>query len=125
MPETRPGHGESRITTPGDAAFDRFYCLRGLGLLALAAAGRGHVDRRGVGHVARLRLTAEGEHGLVGGRALLAVPALDVDDDDLARLQLAEQDLLRQLVLDLALDGAAQRPGTQHLVEPAGGEQLL
>jgi hypothetical protein len=37
------------------------------------------------------------------------VETLDVHDDDLARLHLAEQGLLRELVLDLALDRAAHR----------------
>src|SRR5690606_16141642 len=60
-------------------------------LAAFATAGRGHVDRRSVRHGLRLRLTAEGELGLVDGRVGLAVPALDVDHDDLARLDLAEQ----------------------------------
>src|SRR4051794_15891035 len=87
-------------------------------------------DRRGVGHhYDRLRLTAKGELGLVvgGPRALggVRVHTLDVHDHDLAALDLAEEDLLRELVLDLALDRPAQRPGTQHGVEPAAREQRL
>jgi len=39
-------------------------------------------------------------------------------------LELSEQDLLRQLVLDLALNGSAQRPGTEHRVETPLGQQL-
>src|SRR6186713_566389 len=53
------------------------------------------------------------------------VHVLDVHDHDLAALDLAEEDLLRQLVLDLALDGPAQRPGALHGVEPAPCEQRL
>src|SRR5215213_9477574 len=96
--------------------------LRSLGLggrAFLVAVGAREGDRRGVGDGDRLRLTAEGE---LLRRALGVV---DVHHDDLTSGQLAVEDLLRQRVLDLALDGPAQRPGTQHRVEPAGGEQLL
>jgi hypothetical protein len=54
-----------------------------------------------------------------------APSAVDVHHDDLTGGQLAVEDLLRQRVLDLALDGPAQRPGTQHRVEPAVRQQLL
>src|SRR5690606_25275544 len=77
---------------------------RFLGLLLLRLAGRllaargGDAHRRGVRDVQRLGLTAEGEPGLIV--ALVAdLPTLDVHDDDLAGLDLAEQDLLGQLVL--------------------------
>ena len=51
--------------------------------------------------------------------------ALGVDDDDLARLELAEQDLLRQVILDLPLDRPPQRPGAEHRVVAPLGQQLL
>src|SRR5436190_23441764 len=41
--------------------------------------------------------------------------ALHIDCDDLAGLQLTEEDLLRQAVLDLPLDRAAERPRAEHL----------
>src|SRR5690606_27975169 len=80
------------------------------------SAGR-LLDRRDVGQ-RRLLLTAEGE-GL--GLAL----ALGVHDHDVTGAQLAEEDLLRQRVLDLALDGPAQRPGAQHGVVALLGQQFL
>src|SRR4029450_1397362 len=51
--------------------------------------------------------------------------ALDIDDDDLAGLELAKKDLLRQGVLDLPLDRAAQRPGAEHGVESMVSKQFL
>ena len=48
-----------------------------------------------------------------------------VDNDLLAALDLPEEDLLAQGVLDVALDGAAQRAGAEHRVEAALGQQLL
>src|SRR5947207_2855347 len=75
---------------------------------------RADAHRRGVRDLGRLALTAEGEAGVLALVAFFPGPALDVDQDDLAGLDLAEEDLLRQLVLDLALDGPAQRPGTEH-----------
>src|SRR4051812_3508371 len=51
--------------------------------------------------------------------------ALGVDDDRLARVELLPQDLLRQRVLDVTLDGAAQRPGAQRRVVALLGEQVL
>src|SRR5882672_4812686 len=80
----------------------------------------------GVGHADRwFWLASEGEPGLVGRGAggVGRVEAVGVDDHDLARLEFAEKDLLRQLVLDLALDGAAQRPRPQHRVETTPGQQ--
>ena len=41
---------------------------------------------------------------------------LDVDDDRLAGAELLPQELLRQRVLDQALDGAAERPGAERRV---------
>ncbi|MFD0429982.1 D-alanyl-D-alanine carboxypeptidase/D-alanyl-D-alanine-endopeptidase [Streptomyces zhihengii] len=69
------------------------------------AAGR-LLDRRDV-RQRGLLLAAEGE-------LLLLTLALGVDDHDVTGAQLAEEDLLRQDVLDLALDRPAQRPGAQH-----------
>src|SRR5690625_1814051 len=63
----------------------------------LAGAGGRLLDLRGVRHVGRLRNPLEGE-GRVGPRAL------GVDHDDLAGLEVAEEDLLGELVLDIALD---------------------
>jgi len=77
----------------------------------------------GVGHRGGLGFAAEGERGIFPGA--VAVPARDVDDHDLAGLDLSEQDLLRQLVFDLALNGASQRSGTEHGVEATLGQQLL
>src|SRR5690606_2345473 len=51
--------------------------------------------------------------------------AFSIHADDLPGDQLAKQDLLAQRVLDLALQGTAQRPGTQHGVVALLGEQLL
>ena len=51
--------------------------------------------------------------------------ALDVDDDDLPRADVVEQDLLRELILDLALDRPTQRTRTQHRIKATLGEQLL
>src|SRR3954470_8484132 len=90
--------------------------LRGRALLVTLGAREG--DRRGVGQVDRLGLATERE-------LLVRVLALDVHHDDLTRGQLAVEDLLAQRVLDLALDGPAQRPGTQDRVEAAVGQQLL
>src|SRR5215210_2772899 len=75
------------------------------------------LDRRRV-RQRRLLLAGEGERRLVAlaGR---------IDQDDLTGAHLAEEDLLGQDVFDLALDGAAQRPGTEHGVVALLGEQLL
>src|SRR5687768_3338346 len=69
-------------------------------------AGPRRLDRRQLGDAG---LRGAAEHEL----RVLAL-ALDVHNHDLAGSQLAVEDLLRKSVLDLALDGAAQRPGTQH-----------
>src|SRR6516164_1234611 len=98
-----------------------FACGRPAG--AAAAGGRlgrrDSGDRRRVGDDRlRLRHADEGELRLFPG-------ALDVDDHDVARPQLAEQDLLGQAVLDLPLDRAAQRTGAEHRIVAALGEQIL
>src|SRR5699024_1419609 len=61
------------------------------------------------------------------GEGELAEQALagGVHDDLLAGVQLAVEDLLRELVLDLPLDRAAQRPGPEHRVVPTLGDQLV
>src|SRR5690625_4696615 len=51
--------------------------------------------------------------------------ALDIHDHDLTAAELAEENLLRERVLDLALDRPAQWPGTEHRIEAAFGGQLL
>src|SRR5262249_39776550 len=61
-------------------------------------------------------------HALERELCLLAL-AFDIDDDDLAGPHLAEQDLLRQHVLDRPLDSPAQRPGPEHRVVATLGEQ--
>src|SRR5690625_4283709 len=65
-----------------------------------------------------LRVAAEREPAT---RAL----ALDVHDHDLTAAELAEENLLRERVLDLALDRPAQWPGTEHRIEAVFGGQLL
>ncbi len=102
-----PGQPLSRLTPGG---------LRLLAQVRAGAAGR-LLDRRDVGE-GRLLLTPEGE-GL--GVAL----ALGVHDHDVTGAQLAEEDLLRQRVLDLALDRATQRTRAQHRVVALLGQQLL
>src|SRR5262249_57974309 len=89
--------------------------LRPLELLAV---------RSGLGQIRfgrRLAGSGEGEHRVLAGA--FAVPVVDVDGDDLSRPDLLEEDLLRELVLDLTLDGAPQRPSTQHRVEATLGQQ--
>src|SRR5699024_2132048 len=51
--------------------------------------------------------------------------ALDVHDHDLTAAELAEENLLGERVLDLALDRPAQWPGTEHRIEAVFGGQLL
>src|SRR5699024_7071451 len=55
----------------------------------------------------------------------LAIPAIDINGDDLAGTDLAEEDLLRHRVLDLTLDGTTQWSCTQYRIETAGGQQCL
>src|SRR5699024_11829453 len=89
----------------------------------LAGGGLRQLRRRARTDCQRLLLvlllvhTGEGElaeQALAGG----------VHDDLLAGVQLAVEDLLRELVLDLPLDRAAQRPGPEHRVVPTLGAQL-
>src|SRR6478736_5400330 len=64
--------------------------------------------------------------GHVGeGERLRLALALGVDLDVLAGREVPEQDPLRQGVLDLALDGAAQRTRTEHGAVALLGEQVL
>src|SRR5690606_11423281 len=72
---------------------------------------------RGVGHLVDV-LADEDELGVV---AL----ALDRHLHDLTRTEIAVEDLLRQRVLQLALDRTAQRPRAHDRVVAAVGEQLL
>src|SRR5215470_1214710 len=48
-----------------------------------------------------------------------------VDDDRLARVELLPEDLLRERILDEALDRTTQRPGTERRVVTLLGEQQL
>src|SRR5690606_20122782 len=134
----RPGDGTGEAAGPGaplgstGPCHGRYRSGAGLQLSAAArtAAGRGgrqlpllHRGRPGDAH----RL-GRGDLALVQAaeRELPEEPlALGVDLDGLTRLELAVEDLLRQDVLDLPLDGAAQRPGTEDGVVATLGEQLL
>src|SRR5262245_65474512 len=87
----------------------RARCLAALWRLDTSTSSLGELHRRRVRHHLGLG------HALEGELAFLTLP-VGVDHDDLAGLDLTEQDLLRQLVLDLALDGPAQRPGAEHRV---------
>src|SRR5271166_1514903 len=71
----------------------------------------------------RLAGSGEREHRVLAGA--FAVPVVHVDGHDLSRSDLLEENLLRELVLDLALDGAPQRASTQHRVEATLGQQCL
>src|SRR4051812_13594894 len=70
--------------------------------------------------VRRVRVGHVGE-----GELLRLALALRVDPDVLPGAELGEEDLLGQGVLDLALDGAAQRARTEHGVVALLGEQVL
>ena len=101
----------------------RTYCLA-LGCATqrprppFAAAGRLDLgSRRGVGH-RRASATPVKVNFAVGPRPRRR-PRRST------RTELAEQDLLRQRVLDLALDRAAQRPRTEHRVVTPLAQQLL
>ncbi|CKS72313.1 Protein of uncharacterised function (DUF3170) [Mycobacterium tuberculosis] len=71
----------------------------------------------------RLAGTGEGEHRVLAGT--FTVPVVHVDGDHLTRPDLLEEDLLRELIFDLTLDGAPQRAGPQHRVEATLGQQRL
>src|SRR5690606_26261073 len=87
------------------------------GRSVLVEVDRALDGRRAVGDRVRLRDALEGELGGLRRRVLvLGVEALGAHDHDLTGLELVVQDLLGQLVLDLPLDRAAQRPGPQHRV---------
>ena len=77
-------------------------------------AGAGQLDRRGL-------------EALDGERkpSLHDLAVLDVDDDRLAGPELLPEELLRQRVLDQALDGPAQRPGTERGVVALVDRELL
>src|SRR5262249_19156515 len=81
---------------------------------ALGRAAAGQLDRR------RLDALDGAEHDL--GRVAFA---LNVDDDGLPGVELLPQDLLGECVLDVALDGPAQRPGTQLRVVALLGQVQL
>src|SRR5665647_3973158 len=83
-----------------------------LGALALT----GELDERAVGQV--LLCTDEGERVL---RTLLG----HVDEHDLTGTQFAEKDLLGEAVLDVPLEGSAQRPRAEDRVETAFGDERL
>src|SRR4051794_18705261 len=83
-----------RTETTGSAFADRLPRLTGLGQTLDHAT---ELDRRRV-RSGRPWHTGEGESGLL-------TRIVHVDHHDLAGLQLGEQDLLRHVVLDVALDG--------------------
>src|SRR6478735_583739 len=83
-------------------------------------SGLGQIRTVGAGCLGR---TGERELRVLAGA--FAVPALDIDRDQLTRAELFEEDLLGELVLDLALDGAPQRTGTEHRIEATLGQQGL
>src|SRR4051812_46114814 len=115
MPDRRRNSREPPTIWPGARDLRTDVLLRrGFGL-RLARTGR--CDRWRVGGD-RLDLAAEGE-------LLAVVGGLGVDDDDLAGLELAVEDLLGQDVLDVALDRPAQRSGAQHRVVTLLREQPL
>src|SRR5699024_7887907 len=64
---------------------------------------------------------------VLAGEGEFALCALtdDVDRHVLATLEVAVEDPLGELVLDVALDGAAQRPGAEHRVVAAFGHQVV
>src|SRR5215469_18279369 len=84
-----------------------------------ARTGRlGKLGRRCIRNSLRLRHTLEGKFPLF-------TRPLRVDHDDLPSLDFPEQDLLREMILDLALDRAPERPSTEYRVVSALGEELL
>src|SRR6266487_240619 len=120
----KPAHGNKHIRKRAAASATARSQYRLCLLLATTAGGTGSAAEVGghrVGHEGRLVSAAEDQLGVLDvGRVALAV-----DEDDLAGAQLVEQDPLGQRVLDLALDGPAQRPGAQHRVVALLGQELL
>src|SRR4051794_21859189 len=102
-----------RGPTPGDAAAGKAKAPRRSAGPSVCSYPLRVVDRLGRGgrggQRVGLRLAGEGELRRLAG-------ALDTHHDDLAGVQLAVQDLLGQVVLDLPLDGATQRPGAENRV---------
>src|SRR5262249_32189798 len=123
-PLPRNGRRLARAGFPVRASDDRQalvllpLVLLTLGGAALHPSAALHLGQGLIRHRLGLRHALERELGL------LAL-AFDIDDDDLAGPHLAEQDLLGQHVLDRSLDGPAQRPGAEHRVVTALGEQGL
>src|SRR6187397_264350 len=71
-------------------------------------------------HVRSCRTRSAGE-----GERVLRARVGNVDYDDFTRLQLQEQDLLREQILDIALDRATQRTSAEYGIEAALGDQRL
>src|SRR6266566_9815120 len=115
---SRPGAsgGSTRVFTPAHG-----WVLLAVGQAPVSTAGGRLAPARDLGG-RRVRNRVGLGHALERELRFLAV-AFDVDDDDLARPQLAEEDLLGQHVLDRPLDRAAQRPGPEDRVVAAHGEQ--
>src|SRR6478672_1243557 len=84
----------------------------------VGGAGACQLDRRGLGRPLR---GPEDDPAL----AFLLRVRLGVDHDRLAGAELLPQDLLRHRVLDQALDGTAQRPGTERRVVALLREEVL
>src|SRR3954471_4012363 len=89
--------GHSRTAMP--LGSKQLHCLAG-------RPGTTRAGFRQIGVGRRLACSNESEHCILAGA--FAVPVVHVDGDDLSRTDLVEEDLLGQLVLDLALDGAPQ-----------------
>src|SRR5690625_3149011 len=122
--EPAPPHRWGRLAGSVGAGVGAVRLRRGLriGQRHLLGTGLGH--RLQVHRVADLlddAVAAAAGEGQLSEQAL----ALGAHDDRVTDMDLAEQDLLRQGVLDVALDGAAQRAGTEHGVVPLLGQQLL
>ena len=82
-----------------DLGGDFLVVLAHLGVLELLLVAEGTLRQR-------LRVRSEGEAGL-GVVLRLSIPVRNIDGDDLPGANLSEEDLLRELILDLALDGTA------------------
>src|SRR5580700_6663066 len=106
------------VSRPGPEVTCGLLARGGTARLLLLGRAALYLGQGGVQHRIRLR------HPLERELRLLAL-AFDIDDDDLASPQFAEQDLLGQHVLDRPLDRTAQRPGPEDRVVAAHGEQGL